>query len=99
MPAHLLLDPVADVGKAPTRMARPEVVHPAPQNGIDLLDDPLNRLGPRALEKFLELPQQCRALFQLRRVLRPPRAAHTAHTAEIKPEESKALPHGEVDDA
>src|SRR4029450_3020055 len=91
MPAHLLLDPIADVGEAPTRMAHLEVVHPAPKNRVYLLDDSSDRLGPRALADDLELPQERRSLFQLGRVLRPPCPVHAADTTEVKPEESKAF--------
>src|SRR5262249_51723555 len=99
MPAHLLLDPVADVGEAPTRVSHPEVVHPAPQNRVNSLNDQLYRLRPRALKDIRELAQKRRSLLQLGRVLRPPCSVHTADVAEIKPEESEAFPFGQVDDA
>src|SRR5713226_8496941 len=85
VPPHLLLDPQFHVGKAATRVPDPEVGHPAAQDGVDLGDHPPDRLGVRALEHRLELLQHRRPLFQLGRVLRPPRAPSRADAPEVKP--------------
>src|SRR5262249_44149297 len=98
MSAHLLLHPVADIREAPTRVSHREVVHPAPQDGVKVLDDLPDRPRPRAPKDILEGPQQCRSLFQLRRILRPPCALATAHTAKIEPQEAEALSLREIDD-
>src|SRR6516225_1799709 len=69
VPPHLLLDPVLDIAKAPARVPDPEIVHPAADDRVDQLDYPVYRLGDKAAEDLLELPQECRPRFQLWRVL------------------------------
>lgn len=41
---NLLLYPVSDIREAPAGVADRKVVHPAAQNGIDLLDQPRHRV-------------------------------------------------------
>src|SRR2546422_1255395 len=72
MAPHLLLDPLPHKGKAPARVPDPEVVDPAPQLRVDLGDQRLRRLGPRASEHLFEFPQQRCPLLLLGRILRPP---------------------------
>ena len=91
MPPHHLLHPVLDVTKAPTGIANGKVVHPAAQNRVDKLNDPLDRLRVEASEDVLELAQQCGALLELGRIIRPPLALQAPYAAELEAQESEAL--------
>src|SRR5881409_1407509 len=44
MAPHSLLDPQPHIRQAPTRVPDPEVVHPPPQDLVDLRDQPTHRL-------------------------------------------------------
>src|SRR5437764_473767 len=62
---NLLLHPVSDIRETPAGVADRKVVHPAAQDGIDLLDQLLHGLRAIASEDQLELElaQQCRPLL------------------------------------
>ncbi len=62
---NLLLGPVSEIRETPAGVADRKVVHPAAQNGIDLLDQLLHGLRTIASEDQLELAQQCRPLLCL----------------------------------
>ena len=99
MTPYLQFDPTFDQLEAPTGVAHGKVIHPPSQNRIDAFHHPTHGLRTIPPEHLLERTHERRSLLQLGRVLRPPSAVHTEHSAEVKPEESKALPLGEVDDA
>src|SRR5262245_16182157 len=44
MAPHPLLDPQPHISQAPTRVPDPEVVHPPPEDRVDLRDHPTDRL-------------------------------------------------------
>jgi ribosome-binding protein aMBF1 (putative translation factor) len=50
-----------------------------------------DRLRPVSAEHRFELPHQCRPLFELWRVMRPPRSASTAEVAEVEAQKSEAF--------
>ncbi len=52
----------------------------------------INRLGLMFSEHLLELLQQRRALFQLRRIMRSPHPFYAAGATEVKPEKSETFP-------
>src|SRR2546425_12678008 len=79
-------------------MPHGEVVHPAPQDGINMMHHPADWLGVEAPERLLELAQQRRSLLEPRRVVRPPQSPQTADAAEVKPQESEAVPLRQVHD-
>lgn len=57
---NLLLDPVADIRETPAGVADRKVVHPTPQNGIDLLDQ--LRPGLRAIAPEIGLSLRSNAV-------------------------------------
>ena len=58
----------------------------------------INRLGLMLSEYLLELLQQRRALFQLRRIMRSPHAFNAPGATKVKPEKSETLPATQVHD-
>src|SRR6266851_5574543 len=99
MAPHLLLDPDLHESKAPCRVPHPEVVHPAPQDRVDHLDDLPYRLGAPAPEHLPELTQQRRPLLHGRRLLHPPPAPQRAKSAKGKAQETERLSLGQVYDS
>src|SRR5277367_4955702 len=97
MTPDLLLHPIFDVAEALTGVPDREVVHPPPQHWIDQAYHPLNRLRPVSAEHLLELPHQCRPLFELGRVMRPHRSALTAEVAEVETQKPEAFTSLKVD--
>jgi len=53
-------------------MPDPEIIHPAPEDGIDHRDHLAHRLADVLPEDFPELGKKCCSLLQLGRKLRPP---------------------------
>src|SRR2546426_1905491 len=92
------LDPSPHNGKAPARVPDPEVVDPAPQLRVDLGDQRLRRLGPRASEHLFEFPQQRRPLLLLGRILRPPAPPERPDAPEVEAQKSEALPPTQIHD-
>jgi hypothetical protein len=88
---NLILDLVSDVREAPAGVAYGKVVHPAPQNGIDLLDQLRRGLRAIASENQLELAQQGRSLLRSRRVQWHPSPPPTADATELKPQKPETL--------
>ena len=88
---NLLLHPVSDIRETPAGVADRKVVHPAAQNGIDLLDQLLHGLRAISSEDQLELAQQCRPLLASRRTQRHPSSPPTADATELKPQKSETL--------
>src|SRR5207237_577137 len=88
---NLLLHPVSDIRETPAGVADRKVVHPAAQNGIDLLDQLLHGLRAISSEDQLELAQQCRPLLASRRRQRHPSSPPTADATELKPQKSETL--------
>jgi hypothetical protein len=72
MAPNLLFYPVSEIYEAPARMSDREVIHPSPQNRIDLFDQLSDGPGTKASENRLELAQQGRPLFAFRCVQRHP---------------------------
>src|ERR1700680_4253282 len=66
---------------------------------IDQVYHPFDRLRPVSAEHRFELPHQCRPLFELGRVMRPPRSASTAEVAEVEAQKSEAFTSLKVDHA
>src|SRR5215813_12314887 len=91
MSPHLPLQPVFDVSEASTSVAYRKVVHPTADNRIDKLDYPIHRLRDEASEDVLEFAQQCGALLELGRIVRPPLVSQTSHAAELKTQEAEAF--------
>src|SRR6201984_737308 len=93
----LLLHPILDEAEALTGVPNREVVPPSPQHRIDQVYHPFDRLRPVSAEHLFELPHQCRPLFELRRVMRPPRPASTAEVAKVEAQKSEAFTSLKVD--
>src|SRR5262245_949299 len=74
VPPGLLFDPFTDDLKASSRAANAEVEDPTSKNRVDLLNDPLDRLGSVALENPSQFLIERSALLELRRVDGPPLA-------------------------
>src|SRR5687767_10995154 len=91
MPSHLLLYPVFDHREASIRMTYSEIVHPAAQDRIDLLDHLPHRLADVSSEDFPELGKQRGPLLQLRRVIWPPHLGTTQNATVLKAEKREAL--------
>src|SRR5215469_7850735 len=70
----LLFYPILNKVEALAGVSNREVIHPTAQNRVDQLNHPIYRLGSVAAEYFLELPQQCRSLLELRRCICTPDA-------------------------
>ena len=70
-------------------MTYSEIVHPTPDDGINTVDYPVGRLGPKAPEDFLELAQQFRPLLDPWRELWPPLPVQTPYPPKLKPQEFK----------
>src|SRR5438874_6824001 len=90
---NLLLHPVSDIRETPAGVADRKVVHPAAQDGIDLLDQLLHGLRAIASEDQLELElaQQCRPLLASWRMQRHPSPPPTADATNSNPQQSEAL--------
>ena len=63
---------------------RPQVIHPAAQTGIDLLDQPTHGLRVIASENQLEPAPQCRPILASRRTQRHHLPPTTADSTELK---------------
>src|SRR6516164_9180528 len=87
----LLLHPILDEAEALTGVPNREVVHPSSQQRIDQVYHPFDRLRPVSAEHLFELSHQCRPLFELGRVMRPPRPPSTAEVAEVEAQKSEAF--------
>src|ERR1039457_5311554 len=98
MSAHLLFHPVFDKAEASTGVTNGKVVHPAAQNRVDELYDPVYRPRNEASEDVFELAQQRGALLELGRIVWPPLPLQTAHTAEVKTQESEAFSFCQVNE-
>src|SRR5215813_1809942 len=98
MPSDLLFHPIFDKTKASTGVTHRKVPDPAPQDRINQRDHPIDGLRLEPTEYLLQLPYQCRALLQPRRIPRPPDAASTLHPPEVKTQEAELLPLGQVND-
>lgn len=99
MAPNLLFYPVLDEAEAGAGVTNRKVVDPAAQHRVDQLDHPIHRLRLVASEHVLELPQQCRSLLELRRVVGTPDAPSAADAAEVEAEEAEALAAAEVHDS
>jgi hypothetical protein len=60
---------------------------------------PAYGLRVEASEDVLELAQQCGALLELGRIVRPPFALQAPYAAKLKAEESEAFAFGQVNEA
>ena len=98
MPSDLLFHPIFDKTKASTGVTHRKVPNPAPQDRINQRNHPIDGLRLEATEYLLQLPYQCRALLQPRRIPRPPDATSTLHPPEVKTQEAELLPLGQVND-
>src|SRR5262245_24338042 len=96
---NLLLHPVLDEAEACTGVTDREVVDPAAEHRGDQTEHPFHRLRLVATEHILELPQQCRALLELRRVVGTPDAPSATDAAEVEAEETEALAAAKVHDS
>ena len=88
---NLLLYPVSDIRETPARVADGKVLHPAPQDRIDLLDQLPHGLRAIASEDGLELAQQGRSLLASRRIQRHPSSPTTTDPTELKAQKSETL--------
>src|SRR6516165_8108957 len=98
MPSDLLFHPIFDKTKASTGVTHRKVPNPAPQDRINQRNHPIDGLRLEATEYLLQLPYQCRALLQPRRIPRPPDGTSTLHPPEVKTQEAELLPLGQVND-
>src|SRR3954464_6654954 len=92
MAPHLFLNPIADERETPTRVSHRKVVHPAPQDRIDLFNQSVGGLGLVASENNPELAQEGRPFLCFRYPQRHPSSFTTADPAELKAQESEACP-------
>ena len=97
MAPDLLLHPIFDVAEALAGVSNREVVHPPPEHRIDQAYYPVNRLRPVSAKHPFEPAHQRRPLFELGRVMRPHRSAHTAKSAEVKSQKPEAITSFQVD--
>jgi hypothetical protein len=91
MTPNLHFYPVLDVRETPTRVAYREVLHPAAQDRIDLLDHLLHGLGPKIPESLFEFAEQSRPFLAFRQYQRHPSSHATPNTTELKPQKSETL--------
>src|SRR5215469_4445960 len=91
MSSNLLFHPGFDHREATTRIADPKVVHPAPEDRIDLLNHFPYRLADAMPEYFLDLPKQRSPLLQLGRIVWSPLLVTAQNAAKFEAQEGKAL--------
>ena len=92
MAPDLLFHPVLNEAKALAGVSDRKVVDPSAQDRVDQIDHPIHRLGSVAAEHLLELPQQCRSLLELRRVVRTPDAPSLRMRRKSNPRKPKLSP-------
>src|SRR5262249_30638801 len=98
MAPDLLFHPVLNEAEALAGIADREVVNPTAQHRVDQRDHPIHGLGTVAAEHTLELPQQCRSLLELRRVVRTPNTPSTTDAAKVEPQKTEALAAAKIHD-
>jgi len=96
---HFYLYPAFNKVKAPSRVAYGEVIYPAAQYWVDVLNHPVHGLGSMVRrQKFsAKRLQQRRAFLQLGRILRSPSATPGLRTRRSRNPEPEALASGQVD--
>src|SRR5262249_16799833 len=97
VPSDLPLHPAPYVAEAFARIADPEVPHPPPQDRVDLLDHPGQRLRAMAAEDRLELPEQLRPLLELGGRVGSPPPPQAQEPADVEAQEAEALPLRQID--
>src|SRR5215471_353642 len=97
MTPNLPFDPVSDLREAAARMPNPEIVHPAPEDGIDQLNHRAHRLADMLPEDFPEFGKKCRSLLQLGRKLRSPFLVMTPNKAILKSQECETSALRQID--
>jgi hypothetical protein len=95
--ANLLLHPILDITKASAGAADPKIIHPASQDWIDQVYDPIHRLRSVATKNLLEFAEQGRPGFHLWGDPHSPFAAAAFRPPEVKPKKAKGLTLGEID--
>ena len=97
MSANLLLHPIPDVTKALAGTAYPKIIHPATQDWIDQIYNPIHRLRSVATKNLFELAKQGRQGFHLRCDPYSPFPAASLRPPKVKPKKAKNLTGGEID--
>jgi hypothetical protein len=97
MSANLLLHPNLDITKASAGAAYPKIIHPATQNWIDQIYNPIHRLRSVTTKNLLEFAKQGRPGFHLRGDPYSPFPAASLRPHEVKPKKAKGLTLGEID--
>ena len=94
--SDLLLNPISDVTEAATGGTDTEVVHPAAHDGIDQVDDPLDRLRAEASENGLQLPEQLRPRLHDRDIHHPFLTGTGGRFSKLKAEETEVPPFSQI---
>ena len=97
MPPHFLFHPVFDQAKALVGVSHGKVAPPSPQDRVHQLYHPSHRLGLVAPEYLLQLAQKRRPLLPHRRVPRTPDPFSALDAPNVKTQEAKGFPAGQID--
>lgn len=92
MTPNLPQHPLFDIPKTPGCATYGKVIHPAPQNGVNTIYNPLNGLGPEPPESLFELTCKRFPLRYLGNGQRSPFPFAAAYPLERKSQEPKSLP-------